>query len=190
MSGIQLMMVGAKTPPPIIPYALSWSSGSNYGDTTTVSSSTVVTATTSTNGNGYGYFSSQFPTGVDCYVDVVLAAGYPGTVSFLGVSNQVSAFNYSAYPYYKAWYWSGSWFGDGTNYVTPPTSLDADTYRIALRPSIGRLYIKRSGNATVASADLPSGSAHYLVVLPQQGFITSGATIVNGFAYSGSGGLY
>jgi len=169
---------------------LSWTT--NYGNTTTISSSSVVTATTDANNNGVGYFSGSLPA-ESCYLDVTLDSGYsdsPTSVAFMGVSNVVSQFNYGAEANYKAWYWSGSWWGNGTNYVTPPTSLVADTYRIAVNRSNGRLYIKRSGNATVASADLPSGSTLYLMVLPQNSYRTPGATIVNGRVYSGSGGLY
>lgn len=169
-------------------YSLTWST--EYGDTTSISSSTVVTATTANNSNGYGYFSVALPS-VSCFFDVILDIGYTAGVNFLGVSNEISQFNFSdGAAKYKAWYWSGSWWGDGTNYVNPPTSLDTDTYRIAINRSNGRLYMKRTGNATVASADLPTGSTLYLMNLPQSGFRTSGATIVNGKAYSGSGGLY
>ena len=169
---------------------LAWTT--NYGNTTTISSSTVVTANTGTNSNGYGYFSGALPA-QSCYLDLTMDSGLsssPFTVNFVGVANEVSQFGYTAYSKYKAWYYNAQWYGDGTNYVNPPTSQNAGTYRIAVNREIRRLYIRGPSSAVVASADLPTGSNLYLVVLPQNGYATSGATIVNGAVYGGSGGLY
>lgn len=171
--------------------SLTWAT--NYGDTTTIAGSTIVTATTSVNSNGFGYFSSVLPPNADIYFDVVLASGAsdsPVSRNFLGVSNTVSQFNYDVPANYVAWYYSGAWFGNGTKYVDPPTYLNADTYRIAISKSNNILYMKSNSNSTVASAQLPSGSSLYLCVLPQSGFRTSGATISGGLWYTGSGGLY
>lgn len=171
--------------------SMSWQT--NYGNTTTIASPNVVTANTQDNTNGFGYFSSPFPDSGNYYVDITLESGYdsnPTSVNFLGVSNTVSQFTFGAPLNYKAWYWAAQWYGAGTEYVAPPTTLDADTYRIAINRSNNRLYIKRSTNSTVAQANLPSGTTFYVCVLPQLNYRTSGATIVNGLWYAGSGGLY
>lgn len=180
---------GENWPSVAAPVSLAWTT--NYGNTTTITSSTVVTATSANNSNSYGYFSGLLPT-YSCYLDIIINAGYsnsPTVINFLGISNEVSQFTWGIGSKYKAWYWSGDWRGDGTNYVTPP-AMNADTYRIAVNRENGRLYMKRTGDATIASANLPTGSNLYVVNLALGGYPTSGATIVNGLVYSGAGGLY
>lgn len=178
--------LGGNWPALPVPASLSWQT--NYNETISISGN-VATSNGNTNSSGYGYFSEPLPA-YSCYVDISLPAGYSGAVNFLGVSNTNAQFGWGNSQYYKAWYWSGSWFGAGTNHVNPPAALYADTYRIAVNRQNGRLYMKAASYATIASADLPIGSTLYIMNLPQTGYVSSGATIIGGVLYSGSGGLY
>ena len=162
----------------------------SFGDTVTSVSNNVYTTSSANNVNGYGVFSQLLP-GYSCYVDILLNKGYlDGYVNFLGVSNTSSLFQWPTQANYQAWYYSGSWYGNGTVYVGPSTNLNADAYRIAINRNNSRIYMKSTASSTIAEAALPSGSNLYIMVLPQSGYPVSGATIVNGIAYNGSGGLY
>lgn len=183
--------IGSQTPTPL--GDLTWAF--NFGNTTTIASPTVVTATTSTNSTNTGYVSTILPA-QSCYFDVILDSGYsssPTSVNFLGIGNRDTSIQWveDDGEAYRAWYWSGSWYGFTPTTSTGGGNLNADTYRMAVNRSNNTLYMKKASSSTVVSASLPSPNTNlYLINLPQSGYRMSGATIVNGKAYAGSGGLY
>jgi hypothetical protein len=177
---------------PALNPSLSWQTNQQGAAVTFTAGSTSFSSTATTS-NGYGTFTGVLPLS-SFYVDVTLGPAYTGgldNVGFLGISNTNTAFDYTVAANFKAWYWSGSWFGNGTNFVNPPGGLVEDTYRIAVNYSNNRLYIKRNGSATVAQAAFTTGSNYYLMMLGQSGYTTVGVSILNGGStFSGSGGLY
>ena len=170
---------------------LSWQTN-QQGSAVSFTQGSTSFSTTATTSNGFGTFTGVLPL-TSFYVDVILDSGYTGGLSnigFLGISNTNTAFDYNTAANFKAWYWSGSWFGNGTNFVTPPT-LSQDTYRIAVNYSNNNLYMKKNGSATIAQAAFTTGSNYYLMMMGQSGYTTVGVSILNGGAtLSGSGGLY
>jgi hypothetical protein len=166
------------------------------GDTVSLASpGPTFSATTSNNTNTFGVFSGVLPSSGQYYIDITLASGQdssPSSVGFLGLSNTVGSFAYTTSANYKAWYWSGNWFGDATTISAGDSSaLVTGTYRIAIDRPNSVFYMQRiSGTpSTVREAVLP-GSNIFLMSLPQSGFRTYGATILNGGLVSGHGGLY
>lgn len=191
MLGInQLIGFGVAHEPPV---ALTWQTNYNVDTATVTPGSTVFTATASNAGSNGGVFSGVLPATGDWYFDVTLADGAsssPARVGFLGIANANTGFGWSSGANYKAWYYGGSWYGNGTEYVAPPTNLNAATYRIGLNRANGRLYIKSSAHATVAVSTIPTGSNLYACLLDQSGYPFPGATIVGGLCYPGAGGLW
>ncbi len=178
---------------PALNPTLAWQTNQQGAAVTFTAGSTSFGGNTGTLSNGYGTFTGVLPLS-SFYVDVTLDGGSDSTptrIGFLGISNTNTAFDYPVAANYKAWYWSGSWFGNGTNFVNPPGAMVQDTYRIAVNYSNNRLYIKRNGDATVAQAAFTTGSNYYLMMMGQSGYDTVGVSILNGGStFSGSGGLY
>ena len=170
---------------------LSWQTN-HQGSAVTFTAGSTSFSSTATTSNGFGTFTGVLPL-TSFYVDVILDSGWTGpttNIGFLGISNVNTAFDYTVAANFKAWYWSGSWFGNGTNVVTPPT-LSQDTYRIAVNYSNNNLYMKKNSDATIAQAAFTTGANYYLMMLSQSGYTTVGVSILNqGATFAGSGGLY
>ncbi len=167
----------------------------NFGDTNTLTSppNPSFTASAATNTNGYGVFSTLLPATGQYYIDVNLLQGIDtGQVGFFGIANEVSQFPYSSTSKYKAWYYSGAWWGDSGTISAGDGSLASGTYRIAVNRTGNVFYMQRTTNTPTAirSGNLPSGSNMYLMMLPQSGYAAIGCTILNGGAIAGHGGLY
>lgn len=174
---------------PVLNTSLSWQTNQQGSAVSFTAGSTSFSSTANTS-NGYGTFTGVLPL-TSFYVDVTLDSGYYTNVGFLGISNTNTAFDYTVAANYKAWYWSGSWFGNGVNVVNPPGDLVQDTYRIAVNYSNNNLYIQRTGNATIAQAAFTTGANYYLMMMGQSGYKPVGVSILNaGSTFSGSGGLY
>jgi hypothetical protein len=168
------------------------------GDTVTLPSylSPVYTATTGNNSNGFGVFSNLLPATGQYFIDVTLASGQdssPASVGFLGLSTVATGFNFNTSANYKAWYYTGAWFGDATTVSSGDSSnLITGTYRIAIDRTNGLFYMQRTSGtpSTVRSAHLPGSGNLFLMMLPQSTFRVPGVTIINGGIQAGHGGLY
>jgi hypothetical protein len=147
------------------------------------------------NTSSYGTFSGLLPATGQYYFDVVLLSGFdtsPSHVGFFGLSNVVGTFDYNVSASYKAWYWSGAWYGDAGVIADNPSTLVSGTYRIAVDRGAGRFYMQRiSGTPSAIRAAGVPGANLYLMMLPQSGFQIPSCTISNGgLILPGNGGLY
>jgi len=171
--------------------SVAWNT--TFGSTITLSAPNATFTASAANANGFGTFTNVLPASGQYYIDVTLPTGQDnGSVDFLGISNEVSALDYPQNTKYKAWYWSGGWFGIATDDGTTGPALVSGTYRIAIDRTNSHFYMQKiSGTPSVVrNAALPSGSNMFLMVLSQSGFTTGGASILNGGTIAGHGGLY
>ena len=174
---------------PTLASPLTWQTN-QQGSAVSFTAGSTSFSSTATTSNGYGTFTGVLPL-TSFYVDVTLDSGYDTNVGFLGISNTNTAFDYTVAANYKAWYWGGSWYGNGTNVVNPPSVLVKDTYRIAVNYSNNNLYIQRTGYGTIAQAAFTTGANYYLMMMGQSGYKPVGVSILNGgTTFAGSGGLY
>lgn len=147
-------------------------------------------------GDGEGVFTNVLPSSGQYYFDCTLDDGYStGGVGFFGFANSVSAFSYPSSSLYKAWYYSGAWWGDASTISAGSGTLDAGIYRIAVDRTNNRFYMQRTNNTPTAirSANLPAstGANVYLMMMGQSGYKAIGVSIAGGgILNSGSGGLY
>lgn len=170
----------------------------NNLNTATISSPTpnATFTVSSGTGDGEGVFTNALPATGQYYFDCTLDDGHTSGVGFFGFSNTTAAFQYAAQANYKAWYWSGAWWGNAATISNGDSSaLLAGTYRIAVDRTNNRFYMRRTGPtaSTVRSANLPAttGANVYLMMMGQAGYKAVGVSIANGGALnSGSGGLY
>ena len=189
------LMSSAGAAAPVQLTTISWQGTNEPSVTLTVGSTTY---TTSGNATGNQTYSGNLPTVTTTgwYVDVQLLQGSdssPTRVSWLGVCNTSTSFNYSTSPQpYTGWYWSGAiWYPGGTD-STNATNLTASIYRLAMRSESGtpKIYFQKQGGLVRGPISVPSGTMR-LMMLPQGGYPLPEVTILNGGAvYEGGGGLF
>jgi hypothetical protein len=146
--------------------------------------------------NGLGIFSNVLPSSGQYFFDCTLDDGYTSGVGFFGLANTPTSYDYNSQSNYKAWYWSGAWWGSASTISNGDSSaLVAGTYRVALDRTANVFYMQRlsPSASTVRSANIPAstGANIYLMMLGQSGYKACGVSIAsNGVINSGKGGLY